>query len=365
MTRTIAVIGGGYGGSLVAKALDPIGDVVLIDPREAFVNAAGSLRALTRPDWAASIFFPFDTLLDRGRVIHDRATSVDPAGVTLASGGRVEADHLVLATGSGYPFPAKPRHSATTVDQALDDLHESHKELAGADRVLILGSGPVGLELAGEIKEVWPDKQVTILGKAESLLPGFLPDVRAELHRQLDELGISVVLGTTLTAPPPTEAGRAGHFTATTDTGDEISADIWFQAFGVRIASDYLTDGKLTPLTARATVPVTDRLTVQTYDHVYALGDIADLPDPKMASYAQVQADVVAENLKAQLAGEPPHAVHAPTPHRRILLPLGTRLGVGQLPTPDGVAPATIEAVYQRKGADLFTARFAERFGLA
>jgi NADH dehydrogenase FAD-containing subunit len=362
MTRTVAVVGGGYGGSLVARALDPVGDVVLIDPREAFVNAAGSLRALTRPDWAANVFFPFDTLLTRGRVIRDRAVSVDPAGVTLASGDRVEAAYLVLATGSSYPFPGKPKPSATTVAESLDDLREAHRELAGAGRVLILGSGPVGLELAGEIKDVWPDKDVTIVSPAESLLPGFLPEVRAELHRQLDVLDITVLLGAALTAPPPTGAGRAGRFTATTDAGDEIRADIWFQAHGVRIASDYLTGGTLTALTARATVPVTERLTVQGYDHVYALGDIADLPDPKMASYAQVQADVVAENLRAQLAGERPEAVHTPTPHRRILLPLGPRRGVGQLPAPGGVAAATAETVFLRKGADLFTARFAERF---
>ncbi len=36
---------------------------------------------------------------------------------------------------------------------------------------------------------------------------------------------------------------------------------------------------------------------------------------------------------------------------------------VGRLPTPEGVAAATAETVYQRKGADLFTARFAARFG--
>jgi NADH dehydrogenase FAD-containing subunit len=113
MTFTVAVVGGGYGGSLVAKALDLQGDVVLIDPQEAFVNAAGSLRALTQPHWAANIFFPFDTLLERGRVIRDRATSVDPSGVTLASGDRIQADYLVLATGSSYAYPAKPKPAST------------------------------------------------------------------------------------------------------------------------------------------------------------------------------------------------------------------------------------------------------------
>jgi hypothetical protein len=46
-----------------------------------------------------------------------------------------------------------------------------------------------------------------------------------------------------------------------------------------------------------------------------------------------------------------------------ILLPLGPRGGVGQLPSPDGpfVAPATTVSEY--KGADLFTGRFVQQFG--
>jgi NADH dehydrogenase FAD-containing subunit len=362
MNRTVVVVGGGYGGTLVAKALDAEADVVLIDPREAFVNAAASLRALTQPDWAPNAFFPFDALLERGRVIRDRAVSVDPTGVTLASGERVEADYLVLATGSGYPYPAKPNSAATSIAQQLDDLRDTHKELSGADRVLILGAGPVGLELAGEIKEVWPDKYVVIVDRADRLLPGFLPSVRDALHHQLDDLGIDLRLSTGLTALPTVEAGRAGRFAVTTDQGDEIVADIWFRAFGVRINTGYLADGHLTPLTERATVPVTERLNVRGHDRVYAIGDITDLTDPKMASYAMTHAEVVVRNIKAQLAGERPGAVYLPAPERRILLPLGTRTGVGQLPTPEGAAAATAETVYQRKGADLFTARFAERF---
>src|SRR3954447_10362828 len=196
MNHTVVVIGGGYGGTLVAKALDREADVTLIDPREAFVNAAAALRALTRPDWAPNAFFPFRTLLDRGRVIRDRAVSVDPSGVTLASGGRVEADYLVLATGSGYPYPAKPNPASTSIAEQLDDLRATHKELSGAGRVLILGAGPVGLELAGEIKEVWPDKSVVIVGKGDQLLPGFLPEVRGALRHQLPGLGVDLRLGT-------------------------------------------------------------------------------------------------------------------------------------------------------------------------
>jgi len=363
MSRTVVVVGGGYGGTLVAKALDSEADVTLIDPREAFVNAAASLRALTQPAWAPNAFFSYETLLDRGRVIRDRAVSVDPQGVMLASGERVGADYLVLATGSGYPYPAKPNPASTSVAEQLDDLHQTHKELAGAGRVLILGAGPVGLELAGEIKEVWPDKSVVVVDRAGQLLPGFLPEVRDDLRRQLAELGIDVRLGTGLAALPAVEAGRAGRFAVTTDQGDEIVAEIWFRAFGVRVNTGYLADGRLTPLTEQATVPVTERLNVEGYERVYAIGDIIAHPDPKMASYAMTQAEVVVQNIRAQLTGEQPGAVHTASPERRILLPLGTQAGVGQLPTAGGASAATPETVYQRKGADLFTARFAARFG--
>jgi len=363
MSRTVAVIGGGYGGSAVAKALDEKADVVLIDPRDAFVHAAGSLRALVQPAWAGNIFFAFDTLLARGTVVRDRAVAVDPTGVTLASGRRIDADYTVLATGSSYAYPAKP-NADTSVD-ALDELRRTHEELAGAGRVLIAGAGPVGLELAGEIKEVWPHKQVTVVDPTEQLLPAFQPEMRRDLHRQLDELGIELRLGTGLTTSPPTEPGRAGAFTVTTTGGDEIAADIWFRAHGVNVNSDYLADGRLATRTPQGQVPVTDTLNVDGHDRVYAIGDITDLAEAKMAGYAMQHADIVARNISAQLRGEKPTAVYRPSPIPSILVPLGPRRGVGQVPTPDGpsVLPATAVAEY--KGADLFTGHFAELFGTA
>ncbi|MFI1994137.1 NAD(P)/FAD-dependent oxidoreductase [Actinoplanes sp. NPDC020271] len=362
MGRTVVIVGGGYGGTLVAKELDADADVILVDPREGFVNAAASLRALTRPAWAANAFFPYGTLLDRGEVVRDRVVSAGPEGVTLASGRRVHADYLVLATGSGYSYPAKPQPGADDIAQQLDDLRDTHEQLAGAGRVLIVGAGPVGLELAGEIKDVWPEKNVLVTDRGDRLLPGFLPEVRDGLHRQLDEKGIALRLGTTLTALPPVPAGRATRFTVTTGEGEPVTADIWFRAFGVEINTGYLTDGRLTPLTGAGTVPVTGHLNVRGYDHVYAIGDIADLPDPKMASFAMEHAAIVAANIRAQLAGDAPGTTHTPTRGRRILLPLGPHAGVGQLPAADGPVAATPETVHQRKGADLFTARFAARF---
>ncbi|WP_188190355.1 NAD(P)/FAD-dependent oxidoreductase [Nonomuraea sp. SYSU D8015] len=363
MSSTVAIIGGGYGGSALAKALDADAHVILIDPREAFINSAASLRTLTQPDWGMNMFFPYREWLTRGTVIRDRAVSVDPGGVTLASGARVEADYLVLATGSSYAYPAKP--NADSSDEVLDDLRRTHKELVAADRVLILGAGPVGLELAGEIKEVWPRKQVTVLDPAGQLLPGFQAEMRQDLHRQLDDLDIRLLLGAGLAAPPATEPGQAETFTVTTTEGEQITADIWFRAHGVRVNSDYLADGRLTTRNRQGQVPVTENLTVHGYDHVYAIGDITDVAEARMAGYAMQHAEVVARNIMAQLGGERPTAAYRPLPHPMILLPLGPRGGVGQLPAPDGPAVVPVETVVQYKGADLFTGRFTEQFGTA
>lgn len=363
MSPAVVVVGGGYAGTLVAKSLDGDARITLIDPRDAFVNFAGSLRALTRPEWAHNPFFDYRPLLEHGNLIRDTVTSADPAGVTLAGGDRVDADYLVLATGSSYAYPAHPRHAATSATQAVADLRITNDQLAAAERVLILGAGPVGLELAGEIREVWPDKHITVVGRSPQLLPGFLPEVRAELHRQLEELKIELRVATTLTAVPPVEAGTASTFTVTTDSGASITADICFQCFGARLNTGYLDDGALVELTERRTVPVDEHLNVAGHRNVYALGDIAELPDANMATHAQTQAPVVVENIRAQLRGELPGSVYEPTDVPRILLPLGTRAGVGQLPNPEGGAmAAALEAVIERKGSDLFTARFAQRF---
>ena len=41
----VAVIGGGYGGVTVAKGLDPLADVILIEQKDQFVHHAAALRA--------------------------------------------------------------------------------------------------------------------------------------------------------------------------------------------------------------------------------------------------------------------------------------------------------------------------------
>ncbi|RRS00528.1 NAD(P)/FAD-dependent oxidoreductase [Glycomyces terrestris] len=358
--RTVAVVGGGYGGAAVAKALDEHADVVLIEPKDAFVHAAGALRALTRPEeWAEQIFFPYSGVLKRGSHVREYAAAVDARGVTLASGARVEADYIVLATGSAYPYPAKTRTDSTA--EALAHFKETHAELAGAERVLIAGAGPVGLELAGEIRAVWPGKRITVVDPGAELVPGYTPELRAELERQLAELGIEVRLGAALDAEPDVEPGRAGEVRASAG-GEKIEADIWFRAYGAATNSDYL-EGGLAPLNERGQIPVTPKLNVDGHAHVYAVGDLTDVAEEKRAGAASRHAEVVAANIIAQVNGEEPVEEYRPNPMRMMLLPLGPEHGVGQVPGEDGPALMPVDQVVLWKGRDLMNGRFAEMYG--
>src|SRR4030081_2626429 len=96
---TVVVVGGGYGGLAGAKALDETSDVVLVEPKDAFMHNIAALRALVDPSWLPNIFFPYSRLLSNGRVVRDRAVVVDPHRVVTASGQEAFAGYDVLAHG--------------------------------------------------------------------------------------------------------------------------------------------------------------------------------------------------------------------------------------------------------------------------
>jgi NADH dehydrogenase FAD-containing subunit len=355
---SVVVVGGGYAGVNVAKALDDVADVVLIEPKDAFVHNVAALRALADPAWLPRIFFPYGRLLARGTVVRDRVVKAEPGRVTLASGAVISADYLVLATGSGYPFPAKSDRDDTAAAQ--ERYRAASAALAGADRVLLIGAGAVGVELAGEIAAAWPGKRVTLLDAADDILgERFRADLRAELRRQLDDLGVEVLTASPLRTLPPVPAGQPGEFTVVTEAGREITAGLWFRCYGVTPASDYLAGDLAAARDAGGFVTVTPYLRVTGQERVFALGDVA-AADHKMAGLAGRQAQVVAASIRTLIdGGTDLTAWESAEP--TILVPLGPAGGSGQRA---GAAELiTAEQAAQFKGRDLLLGRYAELFG--
>jgi apoptosis-inducing factor 2 len=357
---TVMVLGGGYAGIQVAQPLDDLADVVLVEPKDDFVHNVAALRALVDPSWLKRIYLPYSGLLRNGQVIRDRAIKADAGRVVLASGSELSPDYLVLATGSSYPFPAKSDLPGTEAAHAK--VRGTHAALAVADRVLLLGAGPVGIELAGEIKAVWPGKQVTLIDMASDVLgERYRPDLKAELRRQLTVLGAELLLGSPLRAEPPTAAGELGTFTVTTQAGAEVTADTWFRCYGVNPASDYLAGGLAAARGPDGFVEVTPELLVAGQDQVFALGDVSAADQNKGAGAAGRQAPVVAGNIRALITGHSELAHYQPPP-AAIIVPIGPDGGAGQRPDTAGLVHA--ETVAQLKGRDMMVQRFAELLGL-
>jgi NADH dehydrogenase FAD-containing subunit len=327
---TVAVVGGGYGGITVAKALDDIADVVLIEPRDTFVHNVAALRGVVDPDWADRMFLPYDELLVRGQVRRDRAVRVSATAVELASGAVIAADFIVLATGSTHTYPAKIDIEDSA--GAKSKLGATHEALARASRVLLLGAGPVGLEFAGEITSTWPEKVVTIVDPSPDLVSGRFPDeFRSELRTQLDHLGVELLLGTSLREPPTSDPGRTATFTVTTQSGIDITADIWFACYGVTPNSDYLAPQLSAARQSDNLIAVTPQLLVRGHDTVFAIGDITAIPEMKMARLAQKHAEVVAANIRALIEGRDDVVTYQPEADA-IVLPLGPKGGVSYAP---------------------------------
>lgn len=355
----VVVVGGGYGGITAAQGLDEVADVALVEPRDAFVHNVAALRALVEPDWLESIFLPYDRLLAHGRVLRDRAVEVDAGRVRLASGEELEADFVVLATGSTYPYPAKSGTDDT--ETAIGRYRASHGELVQAGRVLIVGAGPTGLELAGEITDRWPEKQVTIVEPAADILAGpYRQELRDEVRRQLEQRGVVFVLGEPVEREPASPPVTFQLVEAATTAGRVVQADIWFRCYGLAPVSDYLAGALAAGRRADGSIVVNDQLQIAGQERMFALGDVSSA-DLKTAGRAGRQAEVVAANVRALIEGGELQA-YEPSPPA-IVIPLGPSGGASELPGQDEIAGAEKTAAI--KGGHMFVEVYRERFGLA
>lgn len=355
MSAHVVVVGGSYAGLSVARALDPHVRVTVVEPRDGFIHVIGMLRAVVDADFAPRVLMSYDGALHAGRFLRDRVVRLGERSVVLENGGELAADAVVLATGSTYPFPAKPEsaESAETL-RGLDAVREA---LAAARRIVLLGAGPVGLELAGEILGAWPDSEVTIVDPSPVLLSGPYPDaLRASLIRQLDELGAEIILGASLAAVPATPPNILARTTLETDSGGELKADVWLRCYGGGVEPPV---SSMTGVTERSGhVLVGPDLAVPGRPWLFAVGDVSNVPEPKRAGVARGHAEVVAANILALLGGGDTMQYAVPPP--RILVPLGAAGGAG---VHEGRLIPSAE-VAAAKGADLSVSRTAAMYGL-
>ncbi len=353
----VVIVGGGYVGFEVAKALDEHAHVTLIEQRDAFVQPPAAIRALLDPSLLDQIILPYDNLLKNGRVIRGRASAVTETEVTLEDGTAYPADYIVLATGSSYAAPFKP--SGDSIEAFRTASRDTSTQIASAKSIAIVGAGAVGSELAGEIAAAQPGKEITLISSDETLFPMYPRKFGADLKRKLERLGVSVVLG--LRAQDLQHMDRPYAGSVTLSDGRVVTADLVFPVIGSKPNTTLVQSLPDVTITPSGRVKTDNWLRPSSYPNVFVAGDIADAGDGMTIVAISRQNPWLIKMLKQVMKGTPVAAQKPYVPWKMapILVPLGPKIGNSWL-----FATLGDWVTRKMKGKDLFVPKYRKAFGL-
>lgn len=103
-------------------------------------------------------------------------------------------DTLLLATGSSYAWPIKPSPQSYGLAGRRIAVELANDQLRRASSVLVVGAGPVGVELAAEIIEEFPDVSLTLVSNKDRLLPALPDAMGAAALAWFRARGVTVIL---------------------------------------------------------------------------------------------------------------------------------------------------------------------------
>ncbi|KAJ6480571.1 FAD/NAD(P)-binding domain-containing protein [Mycena vitilis] len=199
--------------------------------------------------------------------------------VVLEDGTQMPYDVLVLAPGSIWEGPLN-----------LPWTHDALTEFA--QKIVLAGGGAVGIEYAGEIKDVWPGKELTIVHGGSGIMNATYPArFRDGLERKLRARGINVIFNDHVDEIPP-----PGLTTIRRRKGNVPTK-------GARPRTAFIAQS-LGPPTLDAGGHSRMRPTLQLleYPHIFAIGDAIDTVEQKQVAKASAHAAVAAANIVTYLS---------------------------------------------------------------
>lgn len=353
--KKVVVVGGGFAGSHAAKLLEDVADVTLIDSKEFFEITWATLRALVEPAVAEKILIPHKSYLKKGAVVVGQATGVSEKAV-LVGETSYPYDFLVLSTGS------VPQEPSPSLEEKINFFKAENEKLKAATNILIVGGGPTGVELAGEIVTDFPDKKVTLVHGGPRLLEFIGEKAGVKALKWLQSKGVTVKFNEKIEDVSAAQWGSSGTFK--TVSGEEIPTDYLAVAIG-RTANAGWVGETFASAMDKGSIKVDPFLKVEGQEDVFAAGDVSSL-SPKLGYLAVQQAICIAGNIKAvieaEAKGKPVKALKKyPTPPNMCMVSLGRKNGVAQLPfgTFTGFLPTTL------KSKDLFISKIRKDLKVA
>lgn len=350
----VVVVGGGFGGLQTVQALaDADAKITLIDRHNYHLFQPLSYQVATGALSPGEIAVPLRSIFRRqqdvsvlmgevgGFDLHAKEVVVDPA-ISGTARRRIAYDTLVVAGGSSYAYfghdewrtlalEVKSLDSALQVRgrilQAFEaaELEEDPDRRLGWLTFVVVGAGPTGVEMAGQIAEMAMDTlpaefrssdprtgKVLLVEMADRVLTGFRPSLSNRAARDLEQLGVTLMLGHRMIDVHPDRVQL--------QTGDGIQMQIptrtvvW--AAGVRASplAGALAKASGAELDFAGRLLVEADLTLPGHPQVFALGDMVQVRNPAdgqpqslpgLAPVAMQQGRYAGSLIKTRLTGNP------------------------------------------------------------
>jgi NADH dehydrogenase len=345
----VVVVGGGFGGLQAVQKLrrEPV-DVTLVDRRNYHLFQPLTYQVATGALSAGEIAYPLRAIFKRNenvRVLMAEVADVDLGARKLELRSvfgvpvlpTLDYDTLIVAGGSQYSyfghedwranaFEVKSLESALGVRGRLLAAFEAAEAETDPDRrsvwltFVVVGAGPTGVEMAGQIAELAHDTlrgdfreadpraaRILLVEAADRVLTTFPPSLSAKAERSLQRLGVTVQTGRAVTA---VDAGGV-----VLDGAERIESRTVVWAAGVSAAgiAARLADLSGAELDRAGRVTVEPDLTLPGHPEVFALGDmvrVRGLELPGVAPVAMQQGRYVARAVGDRLRGRTPPPFH-------------------------------------------------------
>ncbi|RWR85254.1 apoptosis-inducing factor B [Cinnamomum micranthum f. kanehirae] len=344
----VCVVGGGIAGASLVKSLQYAADVVLIDSKEYIEIPWAQLRSMVEPSFAERSIIQHTDYLKNGKLIVSSAVNVTATGVLTADGSCVPYDYLVVATGHTDSVPLSR-------SLRIQQFKADNEKIQSSDSILIVGGGPTGVELAGEIAVDFPEKKVTLVHSGSRLMEFIGPKASAKTLDWLVSKKVEKVDLHSITEGEKKAYNLSG--------GETIAADCHFLCVAKPCGSSWLKDSVLKDsLDVQGRLKVDENLRVIGQKNIFAIGDITNVPEMKQGYLAERHAEVAAKNIKhlIRVGKEEKLAMYKPGSAMAIVS-LGRKEGVAQFPfvTLIGWLPGRI------KSKDLFVGKTRKHLGLS
>ncbi|MFK0293309.1 NAD(P)/FAD-dependent oxidoreductase [Streptomyces sp. NPDC090442] len=322
----IVIVGASLAGLRAAETLRAegfAGELTVIgdEPHPPYDRPPLSKQVLLGKVPAGSVGLPARHPVNARWKLGVRASGLDPdtKDVLLADGERVPYDRLLITTGTRarpWPHPEEARLDGVLTVRTIDDAGRLAERLdAGPRRVLVIGAGFTGSEIASACRE--RGLEVTVAERGPAPLVGALGGTLGAFAARLQRAhGVDLRCGVTVTSL----TGSNGRLTgAELSDGSRIEADIAVVALGAVRNTEWLADTGLAAGPRGVACDAGCRAFTMygiVTDDVFVAGDVARFPHPlfdyQMLALehwgnAVAQAEVAAHNMVAPGPQRRPH----------------------------------------------------------